>query len=632
MNPIDIISILIVAAVCVAALRAGAQLATACGVDEPAARWALAWISPNAVVIVGVHVVGLTGLIVDRAILTLPIIAVAVVVAFTVGHAAARRMIGDHLPFVRPQGLPAEGDGLGSLWWAVAALGGVYAVFLIDAATRYPTGYDGTHYHLPAAIGWMQARAMHLSPGVPHYSSPENGMIGVLLLSYLRLEKLITLVNMPYAAALGCTVYALARATGAGRRGAAAATCVAMSAPMVVFQSVSGYVDVFAAQFYLAALLAVVHAGRAATDRQRNGLMTLAGIACGIALGSRISYLAAAPPLVVIVVVAARTGFGGVRNGALPIVGAVTRFGTGILVCSGFWFARGAIEAGNPFYPLEIKAAGRVLLPGVDPGACFPERSVGATAAYCAGYPWHESKRGGGYAYGVDNGTGAACAVFVPVGMLAALWGGVRRRSTDSTNAWSWWFAALAIVGFVLLATVFYGVVRYALPFVLVGACAAAPMMDRLVQSYRRRVTVLLTLTVAVGGSAAALKPAHALMGRIRDGRWSRSAFYEVPAMIGELPPESRIAVISESATPLCYALLGGDYSNRIYSPAHVKQVLGDGMTRDALLNGPFDYLFVREPWPADWPVDLPVSIVYDDINSRTNRTTPATRVYRVDR
>lgn len=629
---IEIISILIIAAAGVAAFRVGARLVTACGVDEPVARWALAWVAPNAVVTVGVHAVGLTGLIVDRAILTLPLIAVAVIAVFIAGHAVARRMIGNHAPFVRPRVSSAERDGLGSPWWAIAVLGGVYVVFLIDAATRYPTGYDGTHYHLPVAIGWMQERAMHLTPGVPHYSSPGNGVIGVLLLSFLRWEKLITLVNVPHAAALACTVHALARATGAGGRAAAATTCVAMSVPMVVFQSVSGYVDVFAAQFYLAALLALVHAARASTPGQRNGLMVLAGIGGGMALGSRISCLATVPLLGIIVVVVARTGFGRVRAGTWSIIGAVARFGTGVLVCSGFWFARGAMEAGNPFYPLEIKVAGRVLLPGVDPAACFPERSVVETAAYCTGYPWIESKRGDGYGYGVDNGTGAAYAAFVPVGMMAAVWGFGRRRFDDPTNSWEGCFAVLAVAGFVLLATLFHGVARYALPFILLAVCAGAPMLERLLRSYRRAVTALLILTVAIGGAAAAFRPAHALMGRIHDGRWSRSAFYEVPPMIDNLPPGSRIAVVSDSATPLCHALLGADYSNRVYSPAHVKQVLGDGMTRDALLNSPFDYLFVRDPWLADWPVELPVRIVYNDADSRTSQTTPTTRVYRVER
>ena len=47
----------------------------------------------------------------------------------------------------------------------------------------------------------------------------------------------------------------------------------------------------------------------------------------------------------------------------------------------------------------------------------------------------------------------------------------------------------------------------------------------------------LLALACAITGAMAALTPARAFAGRLIHGEWSRSAYYEIPAMLDDLPP-----------------------------------------------------------------------------------------------
>jgi len=381
----------------------------------------------------------------------------------------------------RPNSTPPVGR---AIYLPILIVAAMYAVFLLDALTRYPTGYDCLNYHLPATVGWIQNRSMDLIVGLINESYPENAMCVPMLLLFAGLEKLVILVNVPSIILCAMLVFALARATSSratssratssrdtssnatrvSRSAAILASCIALSIPIIVFQTFSNYIDLYAAVAWLCSLLALVWATRVEQGKQRRRLILLAGLAAGVALGSKMTYFALVFLLMVLVGLldwlsnhrmSSRCGTGFQPVDAVApvprvsnrwmrwhrcneglvcgcwrsVVRNIVLFVTATLVCSSFWFIRGTVQAGNPLYPLTASVANEKILPGFAAEDFFPQRPLSKRIARWWDYPWREPKIGQarGYNYGVDNGLGMAFAVFVPIGFLVVLIGLVQR-------------------------------------------------------------------------------------------------------------------------------------------------------------------------------------------------------------
>ena len=631
------ISLALLATTWLFAWRIGCRWAHGCGVTERADRWALACIPPTAGLICSVHLIALASMATGRGWLNPESVATVFILMALAGAKGVRHLLCEAPagPFGQKVPDPFFRWRLGRWWLPVLMVAGMYAAFLIDALTRYPTGYDGLNYHLPNAVRWMQQRSMNLITGLFHESLPENGMIVPCLLAFAKLECLFSVAHLPHGILVAVVIYALARAAGGSRKAAVVCACITMSIPIVVFQSFSSYIDLHAAASWLTSLLALTWAGRAAHLEQRRGLLILAGLSAGVALGSKSTYLLLVPLLGMIVPAAEwirphvapddrRTPF---RNAAI--------FGVAALACSAFWFIRGTAQAGNPVYPLTFQINGRKVLPGFLHGGASErrvsfDRSAGEKLHHWSDYPWREPKYGTGYRYGVDNGVGAAYAAFVPLGLLAAIPFSVAARSRDPAAKWRLVFLLLTGCGGLLLVTVFGEHLRFVLPLLLVSVPVAAALIDRLITRFPAPTLVTLTAALTVTAAVAALKPAHAFAGRARDGISSRDQFYEgIPALIDDLPPGTRI--VSLGPKTLNYPLLGRSLSNVVIGPAQWDLWLGGGpMSTQTLRERAIDYVFVRAPWPEDWPDDLPVQLVFDNTGTRAVPTTPLARLYRV--
>ena len=510
----------------------------------------------------------------------------------------------------------------------VVIIAGMYGVFLLDALTRYPTGWDGLHYHLPVAVGWARTGNMNLINGLLHQSFPENGMIVPSLLLAGGLERPLTIVHLPKAVLLAAVIYGLARAAGAGLRGSAASVLITLSVPMVVYQSFSSYVDLYAAASWLSSLLALTWMSRVATERQRLGLLLLSGLSAGVALGSKTTFLVLVPILMGVVYAAERTGLLARRGPRRPLYTAVI-FGAATSACSGFWFVRGTVQAGNPVYPLAVEVGGHRLLDGFTSEGLLPKRSMGSRILRWWDYPWCETKHSGtGYPYSTGNGVGAAYATFVPLALFATLIAGLRASAKSPARKWQVIFTALALGGPVLLVTIFSGMLRFVFPLLLVGIPATAGLIDRLAVRAERTTLSLLTAALALTATVTALLPAKDFLGRLASGTWQRAQLYDLPALIDRLEPGTRVLNL---ASPVAtYPLLGKDLSNRVIAPTEWKLKVGESISEETLREYAIDYVYVRQPWPEYWPENLPVEKIYDDSASPQLATSSATRIYRV--
>ena len=599
--------------------------------NEHISVWALGSIVPTAGLVFAVHLMAYAALFSGHGLATAETVAAVFLVISLVGYyVVVKRYPQNPAPEDRPGDSPPERSPR-LLQVPVLVVTAMYIIFLVDALTRYPTGYDGRHYHLPLAVTWMQTGSLDLVVGFMHRSLPENAMIIPMLLFSARLERLVTLINVPNGLLLAGLVYGLTGTLGVGRGGGIAAVCVALSIPIVVFQSFSSYIDLYSAVTWLGALLALTWAGRAADDRKRRSLLVLAGLAGGLALGCKSTFLVLIPLLGMVAMAVEWIRPQDRRVHSLHPLRNVVLFGVATLICSGFWFVRGAVRADNPLYPVGVKIGDREILPGFTGDDWFPRRSLQMKVGRWWDYPWTETKYAGtGDIYGVNNGLGAAYATFVPVGVLAAFLATVTRRPREAMQKWRVVYLLLVLTGVVLLLTVFHEVPRYILPQILVAVPLAALLIDRLIARFPRLTIILLTLTLVTTAAVAALSPTRSFLGRVRDHTWGRAAFYQIPSFIDDFAPGTRILNLAQP--PMTYPLLGRQLANEVISGPHWAVLLdGETISAEILHKHHIDYIYVREPWPDDWPDDLPAEKVYDDSETRRLLTTPATRVYRVD-
>ena len=489
-----------------------------CGVVDRSSRWLFAYVLVMGALIVAVHVVAMIALS-SGVRCVQPVVIAAAYPLVSAGlllvlQRVARRSMG-----LNDERGVGRGVGHGSAAWPLrvrrrrawlaiplAVLVCTYAVFLMDASTRYPTGWDGVHYHLPLAVHWVQSGMMDIVPSGLVYNYPNNGTI----LSYLLLaggwQRLTSLVMVPQVVLLVLCVFSLGRALGLGHRDRIVAVCLVTSIPMILYQTFSSYIDLFAAVAWLASLSALFHASRCRRDGERPLLVFLAGLACGIALGSKLTYLALGGMLGVVAVILPWIG----RRVGKPSARMALRLGltftVAVLLCSGYWFIRNAVRTGNPIYPLALTIGDWTLFAGTEADEFFPDRTISEIIGRWLTYPWTEF-RATGYNYGVGDGLGAAFAAFVPAGLLGGMVMICRRGAWSIRRGHQMIALIMVMMGIVLFGTCFHQTLRFVLPLIVLAAiCAVVPFAGMLRQRPRWSLAVLTAslATVAVSLTVSA--------------------------------------------------------------------------------------------------------------------------------
>ena len=649
---VHLTSLIVIALTGVALWSCGVRWCQSRGISERASLRALAIVPALAGVIVSIHLLALASLATGGAYVTPMTVAMIFVAIALLVHRLAKRDVrsgadvttgeaamSDQVTLATTDAGAKAVEKVPRWWWfPVLVVGGMYGVFAFDALTRPPTGYDALHYHLPVAFGWAKAQRLDLVFGLAHPSFPNNGNLPTFLLAFIKPERLLPLVHLPEIAWLGFVTYGLATQLGAGRRAAMAGVCIMLSVPLVVFQAFSGYIDLFGTSAWLSALLALMWATRTTDHRARRDLILLAGVAAGIALGSKTTYLVLVPLLGLVAIATEWIRPKGVMYVARRPIRTGMLFGAAALVCSGFWFIRGTVQAGNPVYPLRVEIAGREILPGFSADQYFPWRTTEQKLRRWSQYPWQESKIvGAGYPQGVSNGLGAAYAVFVPLGLLAVAISRRIRRPREPADAWLLVGVLVTGVGAVLLLTVLEESIRFVLPFVVLAVPITAVMIDGLIARLERATLALLTLSLLVSAATASFRPAHALAGRLRDGVWRRADAYQIPRLIDDLPPGSRI--VNLNAPAFTYPLMGRHLTHEVLTPHEWKLRLSTGGTFEETLRAQrIDYVYMRNHPPelrdkalcTDLPAGLPVELVFEGRNIAAPPTAQPSRLYRV--
>jgi hypothetical protein len=420
-----------------------------------------------------------------------------------------------------------------------------YLAFALNMFTGFPSGSDSVIYHLPLATRWLQNGSLAIPDSRAwQFSMPGNAEIGMMLALSSGMQAAAIIPSWIAAAMLIVSVYALAHLVSHGDQPAALTVClIVLSLPMIELQIFSAYVDLLGSASILAGSALIIAAVEQADDGKPPGnrlaLYLIGGLACGISVGTKLTYCFYASVFCGLVVYTLWIHTRGQRAQALRASILVL---TGILLPSLFWFARAWQGTGNPLFPLQVRVGHSVTLPGyLSSQITRPEFEFDfvQTRGEWIAYPWTEWHKQPGYLripYSEGSGFGPGFATFVPLGVVFLGMGVFLRQPSWRRDSrlllllaalvLSWWFLMERLL-------------RFGQPIWIFACVLAAPFLAFLRERYSRAYAALLLSSFAAGVIVCASMPLHALAGRVRSRNWSRAEIYHYPALLDELPSGS---------------------------------------------------------------------------------------------
>jgi len=447
----------------------------------------------------------------------------------------------------RPAAPDVPGERPRTLGIAIGALVLFYLILGLEAVTSPPAGWDARVYHLPVALGWVQAGSLAIPAPDWRFALPGNGEVLAFLAYPLGVESLVTWGSGVGLVLLLLATRRLAATLGADRTSTTVVLLVVASVPLVAFQSASGYVDLFGAGFGVAAVALAVAPGVGSARP------LVVGLALGLAVGTK--------PTMWLYALLAAVGVVGasVRRDGWSWPRALA-FGAGIAIPAAFWFVRATLYAGNPFYPFAILGGAGVTPREITP-VDYHLQYVPSTLHWFV-YPWLETKRSG-FPYGTGTGLGAPFATLVPLGMALAAIDAWRARHATDPVARRRLLAFAVLVGLILVWwVVLRRMPRFGIPVIVTAVLVAVPAVaDRLRRVKSLGPVVLAATLVAL--ALAGFRPAHDLASRLRHGRWDRGFSYGYPAVIDELPAGTTVWNASARDADN-YSLVGADLDKRL--------------------------------------------------------------------
>jgi hypothetical protein len=282
-----------------------------------------------------------------------------------------------------PDAQRAWGVDLGTLVAVVVA-----AVALVHFAagvkTRLSTGmtgFDSTWYHGPFAAGFFQSgETMDLHFIAPQFLAwfyPANGEIfhAVGMLAFGR-DLLSPLLNLGWFGGCLAACWCIGRPYRVGAWSLALGA-VALSVPALADQAGEARNDIVGIFFLLAAVAIALNAwaGRGEGERGLStGALAVAGLAAGLAAGTKLNFLLPASVFVLGLVAVQAWANLGDRTAANRAAGrALAAAGLTALAGGGYWYLRNLIHSGNPLP--WIHHLGPITLPA-------PEQALGGREAH----------------------------------------------------------------------------------------------------------------------------------------------------------------------------------------------------------------------------------------------------------
>jgi len=249
----------------------------------------------------------------------------------------------------------------------IAIVVGHWAITTKHALDRGIFNFDSLWYHMPFAVEMVQGHSVtgmhHVDTVFTNWFYPQNSEllhgVGILLTGR---DTLSLFLNFGWLAVALLSAWCIGRPYGRGALAVLAAAILLDCHTLVVRDPGAAKNDLAAAALILAALAILVEAWAQARVAEREGrglppgwALAAAGLATGLAAGTRVTVLAMAAAMSLAVIVLAPRG----RRRA-----AAGWWFVPALLGGGFWYLRNLVVAGNPLP--EIAHLGPISLPHPD--------------------------------------------------------------------------------------------------------------------------------------------------------------------------------------------------------------------------------------------------------------------------
>jgi hypothetical protein len=239
----------------------------------------------------------------------------------------------------------------------------VAAAWAIPLAASYAGGIDGVDsmwYHLPQSAVFVQTGSvtdLHFTdPYFTNWYYPAHSELlhAVPMLAFDR-DWLSPLLNHLFLALGLLAAWCIGRPWGLGPATLIAAAIVFGAEMTIDFQPGEARNDAVGLAFFLAAIAFLATEKRGLSPLSPSPVLAFAGLAAGLAIGTKLTMLAPVAALVVAVAVLAGRGRR-LRDGAV--------FLAAVIAAGGFWYLRNLIHSGNPLP--WIDELGPISLPAPD--------------------------------------------------------------------------------------------------------------------------------------------------------------------------------------------------------------------------------------------------------------------------
>lgn len=463
---------------------------------------------------------------------------------------------------------------------AVLVAGVIWSVFLAEALTRPPSGWDAQVYHLPLASKWMQLGTLAYLEESWKFQMPSNGELVLLFSFYTGSDRVTSFATLPFGILAILAIYRITfRISGSGERAILAAIGFA-TMPVVLYNMFEANLsDMMAATFFLVSVYLLVLLITEPFDRRTSSITVVAmsAIAFGLSLGARYIYVPLLPFMLALsawTVLVHRH-----KAGASPHTWGDTFRSSGIfliftVIPSGFWYVRNLMRTGNPLHPLHFTLDSHGLHVVTDR---LRERgdAFGTPIAYdptCIGpdtsrfiewvlSPWIDCWYAGDH-FSINWGLGPVFATMIPtIALMAILYTVLKSIQERSfTPALYWVMAMLVFLSYWWV--ILFKVLRFMLPVLaLLFVCMAIGM--GLLSARGKRLSYYLLLGALVVQAILVLaKPLQLLSNRMHHHTWSNAELYEVPAVVESLPEGS--VILNASNELKNYGLFGSRRQNRV--------------------------------------------------------------------
>ena len=245
----------------------------------------------------------------------------------------------------------------------VALVVGHWAITTKHALDRGIFNFDSLWYHLPFAADMAQSHSVtgmhHVDTVFTNWFYPQNSELlhadGMLLIGR---DTLSLFLNYGWLAIAFLAAWCVGRPYGRGDLSVVAAAILLEAHVLVVREPAAAKNDLMAAALTLAAIAILVTAWHLVRDKEGKGSLPVgwplaaAGLAIGLAAGTKVTALAMAAALSVAVIVLAPVGRRWV---------AAAWWFVPALLAGGFWYLRNLVVAGNPLPAVE--SLGPISLP-----------------------------------------------------------------------------------------------------------------------------------------------------------------------------------------------------------------------------------------------------------------------------